>query len=815
MSFSASPNHPQDRYEQSGGNSEPEYPEITPEIARDLELLRRLLLGEEYPSDAPAQTTPSSSSSNIQAQLFEELNLRNPPPTTIEVNYTQVESEPSLFSPEKTPEASHKSPLIQPDALSVENNPENPTVAENPVETPIQDIPNSSIAEDDAELPSSPFEASPTADSDLSPEDLAMQQLQNLFFGGNVKDLQGKVDKIEHQLFDPDALMTLLIPIIIELLDRKVRDSKEEMAQALFPIVDRLIWQRSKEDKIAMSNALATVIPDAISQQIREDPETIIQAISPMMGAAISDQLLHDRDTVIAALAPAMGRAIKQQITLERDVMVDAMYPIVGATVTRYLGEALQEINEKVSHALSFQGIKRRVVAASQGISTAELILQESLPCQVQAAFLIHKASGLTIADAQRSDTLKLEPDMISGMLTAIRSFVNDCIAQGETTTELNEIEYGDSKILLEVAGYCYLAVIVRGNPPRPFLVKVRKTLSSVIQEYGDAIENYDGDPDTIPSLMRSQITNLLEYLSPKASEAQKSPWLLIGIGVAAIALIALPWGWWRYRQHLNRQTEVALEQSWYNATDLSVYNLDAAVTGKKIVLTGRVPHSGLRDRAVAIARAYQGDRRLDNQIIAVNLPPDPDQTAAEVQRVAQIFNQKAGVKIATEYQPQFDDRQNPLPGTVAVAGTIQDLEDAIAITQAFNEIPGVGKIVNTVAVAIAGLDMRFYFRYNSAQIEPQDLQNKIPLIQKQLNQYPEIKLQLVGYSPPNEPKSSAALAQQRAEAVKQALVKRGIDPQRLRTAGQVGQPSDVTVTAADWLGRCVRLEVVLPTLQP
>ncbi len=78
------------------------------------------------------------------------------------------------------------------------------------------------------------------------------------------------------------------------------------------------------------------------------------------------------------------------------------------------------------------------------------------MPFQIRAIFLIHKASGLVISEVQH-DHQYLESEMLAGMLTAVRGFVNDCISQsGDLPLELDSIDYGTSKIVLEVAGYCY-----------------------------------------------------------------------------------------------------------------------------------------------------------------------------------------------------------------------------------------------------------------------------------------------------------------------------------------------------------------------
>jgi hypothetical protein len=43
----------------------------------------------------------------------------------------------------------------------------------------------------------------------------------------------------------------------------------------------------------------------------------------------------------------------------------------------------------------------RKIRAKTQGVSEAELIFQSAMPSVVKAAFLIHKESGLVIAETQ------------------------------------------------------------------------------------------------------------------------------------------------------------------------------------------------------------------------------------------------------------------------------------------------------------------------------------------------------------------------------------------------------------------------------
>ena len=52
---------------------------------------------------------------------------------------------------------------------------------------------------------------------------------------------------------------------------------------------------------------------------------------------------------------------------------------------------------------------------------------------------------------------------LIGGMLTAIREFARESFGRGRTDTELDEIQYGDERIILQSGQYAYLAVVIRG----------------------------------------------------------------------------------------------------------------------------------------------------------------------------------------------------------------------------------------------------------------------------------------------------------------------------------------------------------------
>jgi outer membrane protein OmpA-like peptidoglycan-associated protein len=614
----------------------------------------------------------------------------------------------------------------------------------------------------------------------------AFHQLQQLLVGAELDTLNKLVDiagrklsKLEHQIYEPTALSQLLIPRVGEVLIEKVANSKEEIIEAIAPIIDQIIEARTHQDRQKMGNAIASALSPAITQRVESDSEEMSDAISPLM-----------------------GRAIKKQIAIEQESMVDALYPIIGSTVGKYMAEAIETINEKLEQTLSVEGVTRKIRAKMQGVSEAELILREAMPFKVQAIFLIHKTSGLLIAEVQ-SDDQRLESEMLAGMLTAIRGFVNDCVTQtGDLPLELDEIDYGTSKIVLEVAGYCYLAVVVKGDPPKSFNKMMQVTLGGLVRHYDQPLQHFEGDPDTVPAQVREALIELRDSSLPQPKDKGSKPSPLLLCGLALVGIITIPWGTWQYFSFRQYQAESEATAALYNQPELSVYNLTAKIKHGHLSLAGRVPNILLRQKAERAVRRVMPKWKIDNDVVAVNVPTDPVSTAAEVQRVTQVLNRLNGVAIATQYRQE----------KVVVEGRVSRPEDAKIVTQSFKQIPGVAAVNSTIKIQPLTIDVRFYFETASSDLTPADRGYKLQQVITFLNQQPQQSLKITGYSYSEAQEEGAQqVAIDRAKTLQQILVEQGIAPNRLQIAGSTNLPPGVDLTQPTWLARCVIVEPIDP----
>jgi outer membrane protein OmpA-like peptidoglycan-associated protein len=592
----------------------------------------------------------------------------------------------------------------------------------------------------------------------------ALQQLREILLGaelaellalrGLTSDLETQLQELQQRVQDPAQIIDRLLPILIPLLNRQVKENPQAAAAALAP-----------------------AIADSIAAQIQATPAAIAKAIAPEIAAAV-----------------------KQQIHLEREAMVDALYPVMGSTIAKYLAEALRSINEKIETAFSPEGIQRKIRAKMRGVSEAELLLQEALPFTVEAIFLIQKGSGLVVAETQHADS-QMESDMVAGMLTAIRSFANDCMARSSRFAELNQIDYGNFKILLEVAGYCYLAVVVQGEPSRNFVATLRQALSTIVEHDGSAIAAFNGNPATIPAATNQTLQTLSQQFGGrKPTRAKKiSPRLIFGITVlGAIGF----WGFWQFQQWLRQGVETNIADALSAAPELAVYRLNVQANHNSLQLTGKVPTDFLRQKAEQVAKATMpANWTVQNRILAVEVPADPVLAVAEVKRVTAIFNRLPGTTIAAE----LTDRN------VTVTGKISQPNDATAITQAFSQIPGVKTVTNTVQIQSAEIATRIYFQPASTTLQAIDKTTKLSQIATFLKQHPNQHLRIIGFSnPATNPAETQRLALKRAETLGNELIQQGIAPERLHLQG-IAKPMTTVANSLTWQSRSVMFESIMP----
>jgi len=218
---------------------------------------------------------------------------------------------------------------------------------------------------------------------------------------------------------------------------------------------------------------------EKISQRVEllektiEERERLSKKVKPIITAQIEDF----KESIPETLGPTITETLKTEIQNHKDEVVDALYPVLGKMIKKYVAQEMKLLAEKMNNQLSFISVgKRKLKAVFSGKKEEELMLDELATARVQQVLLIEKDSG--ILKASYSQLKTMDEEMVSGMLTAIKSFVEDAFNQRNQDLEL--IEYELYQIHLQSFATHYIAVVISGN----FALSAKNKLQDIIFDF-------------------------------------------------------------------------------------------------------------------------------------------------------------------------------------------------------------------------------------------------------------------------------------------------------------------------------------------
>ena len=248
------------------------------------------------------------------------------------------------------------------------------------------------------------------------------------------------------------------------------------------------------------------------------------------------ERQVTDREALVSTISPLLGDLIRRQVRDAREEMIDALYPIIGQVVVRAVQEAIRDlartIDARMRSTLSPRVLWRRLQARMGGVSGGEMALREALPFAVSDILLIHRETGLLLWHVSGDQEGMPDTDLVSGMLTAIRDFSQDALG-GEEEEQLEEIQYGEQRILIESARYAYLAVVVDGIEPPGFQAEMRERVVEISHAHEQVLREYEGDPSPLAPVEASLRSLLTTSEAQTLSASQR--W-----GMAAVLAVLL-----------------------------------------------------------------------------------------------------------------------------------------------------------------------------------------------------------------------------------------------------------------------------------
>lgn len=161
---------------------------------------------------------------------------------------------------------------------------------------------------------------------------------------------------------------------------------------------------------------------------------------------------------------PQITESIKKQIKESQDEVVEVLYPIIGRMIKKYVTSEIQKLSDQIDAqmelAFSWEGWKARIKAWFSGTSQKDLVLSNLVEPKIEEIHVIEKNSGMLMGSFAKKEGL--DRDMVAGMLTAIKGFVEDAFQGGEQ--ELESIDYQNYKIIIKSFKSFFIAVVCTGK---------------------------------------------------------------------------------------------------------------------------------------------------------------------------------------------------------------------------------------------------------------------------------------------------------------------------------------------------------------
>ena len=509
------------------------------------------------------------------------------------------------------------------------------------------------------------------------------------------------------------------------------------------------------------------------------------------------------------ALMPSVEEALRESVRKDPSVLAGALFPVMGPAIRKSIAESirsmLESFNQTMEHSLSVQGIRWRLESLRTGRPFSEVVLLHSLVYRVEQVFLIHKATSLLLAHCVAPHVSTKDPSLVSGMLSAIQSYVRDSF-KAPKEDSLDSIQVGELEVWVVNGPQAILAAVIRGHAPASYRATLEKTIEDIHRDFGQALEGFDGDSAPFAAA-EPRLEALLEsHYEPKKASRRR---LYLAV-VAAMAVIAMVLAAVALRMSINNNDKwndfmVALQQQ---------PGIKVTSSGMK---DGRHFVRLLHDPLAKDPDELRGEKGIDPKAVEFELKPyySFDDDIVQSRAIEMLVpprevscKVKDGVLTATGRAPsdwahRLKERAALVPGVKGVDDTHLESSEASETQMLASELKAT---VFTFPIGVAQVDADQESKFaNAAQVINALMARSSPLSQP-------LMVEVIGHTDTSGTEGlNMSLSQQRAEYVTIRLAhagvaRRNLSPRGVGTSEPVRNHDDA---GDDSLERSVTLRLV------
>ena len=216
-------------------------------------------------------------------------------------------------------------------------------------------------------------------------------------------------------------------------------------------------------------------------KSIINNPEQLSKKVSPI----IEEHLEYLKKNFPSEYNRTIEQIVERKLEHSQEELLQAISPVMGQMVRKYIQHQFQLLKDSLEQRIDdtlnkgpigrlkmlFGGVKSKALSES-------IIAELDVP-QIEEIYVIEHHSGILLGSASRQETIDL--DVIAGMLTAIKSFVEDAFKRGEQQLEM--IQYANFSIIMVNFHSYYIAAAVAGSMSKSECIRIEEDLEKFAAE--------------------------------------------------------------------------------------------------------------------------------------------------------------------------------------------------------------------------------------------------------------------------------------------------------------------------------------------
>ena len=220
------------------------------------------------------------------------------------------------------------------------------------------------------------------------------------------------------------------------------------------------------QDELFLMERLRSILLKEDREDLNQLRDTLENAelLSSKVTPIIEERIDFLKKNFPKEFQTAVSDIVDKRIKSSQNELLDALYPVLGQMIKKYIAHQFQQlkdgIDQRIKETLNTKNIWWRIRVSLLGLKDSDIVLKNLDRPKIEEVCLIQRDSGLLMGSA--SLNTMVDKEVIAGMLTAIKAFVEDAFQRDNE--ELEMIQYGSYKILLYNFHSYYVSVALSGS---------------------------------------------------------------------------------------------------------------------------------------------------------------------------------------------------------------------------------------------------------------------------------------------------------------------------------------------------------------